>query len=116
MRWTVGLIAAALVAKDAAGAPRLREPLLSLVDLLPDWLVDAGYEAIARGLHVGIAVAAAVMLATALALAAALRRTTREKRQHADTPRRFDHPGRSRSSAENPPSRVAVAPQPQIRA
>jgi hypothetical protein len=44
----------------------------ALIDLLPGWLVEAGYEAIARGLHAGIAVGA-LMLATALAMAALLR-------------------------------------------
>jgi hypothetical protein len=70
MRWTVAVVAAALVAKDVVGAPRIN--VMSLVDLLPAWLVDAGYEAVARGLHVGIAVAAGLMLATAFAMAAIL--------------------------------------------
>jgi hypothetical protein len=71
MRWTVTVVAAALVAKDVAGAPRIT--VMSLVDLLPGWLVDAAYEAVARGLHVWIAAAAGLMLATAFAMAAILR-------------------------------------------
>jgi hypothetical protein len=114
MRWTVAVIAAALVAKDVAGAPRIN--VMSLVDLLPGWLVDAGYEAVARGLHVGIAVAAGLMLATALTMAAVLRPATCEKGQHANTPQRFTDPGRSRRSAEIPPSRAALPPLPQVRA
>jgi hypothetical protein len=113
MRWTVALIAAGLVAKDVAGAPRIRDPLMSLVDLLPGWLVDAAYEAIARGLHVGIAAAAALLLATALVLAAALRRTAPEAGQHADGSHRFTHPRGPRCSAESAASRVAL---PEIRA
>jgi hypothetical protein len=113
VRWTVPLIAGALVAKDVAGAPRIRDPLMSLVDLLPGWLVDAGYEAIARGLHIGIAAAAALMLATSLAVAVALRRRPHDIGQHADPAHRFAHAATPRCSAESPQRRVAL---PHVRA
>jgi hypothetical protein len=72
LRWPVAVIAAALVAKDVAGAPRIRDPLTSLVELLPAWALDAAYEAAARGLHVAVAGAGALMLVTALVMAAIL--------------------------------------------
>ena len=67
------MIAAALIALDVAGVPRIRDPFMSLVDLLPGWLVDAGYEAIARDLHLALGAAAALMLAAAAAMVVILR-------------------------------------------
>jgi hypothetical protein len=101
MRWTVALIAAALVARDAAGTPRIRDPLMSLVDLLPAWALDAAFEAAARGLHVAVAAAGALMLVTALAMAAVLR--------HCPSPDSEEPLVDFLTPGLNPPSRPAEA-------
>jgi hypothetical protein len=84
MRWTVPLLAVALVVEEVVAGPRIRKPFGSLVDVLPAWAVDLAYEAMARGLHVAVAATGALMLATALAMAAILRHRPPADRERPD--------------------------------
>jgi hypothetical protein len=69
----VAAIALALLIENALTGPALRDPAATLLDLLPDGVVEAAYEAIARGLHLAAAAVAVVLLVTAVVMMAASR-------------------------------------------